>query len=237
MQLTEPLPVEPFSSVRELAHKQRWIGWLVAGAALPAAGLLDSWTANQFTGHGPTTSGQINTVIQSMRCWGDGATLVVVSLGLALVQPHRWRELGGMLAVALLCAGLVDLVKPVVGRQRPSDAEPAQSAWGIPWHTGNGRNSSFPSGHTATAFSFARGLSLIHPALRGLGIGAASGTALSRMADRRHYLSDCVAGALLGWFLTQFLLTRIFSCLARANIVASQKQPQPAEPRAIPRLF
>ena len=83
------------------------------------------------------------------------------------------------------------------------------------WHLEGNANSSFPSGHVATAFAFARGLSLAYPPLRTLSIVGASGTAWSRMADSRHYLSDCVAGGILGWALA----TPIFQFFMRKEKV------------------
>lgn len=152
----------------------------------------------------PIRSGQLKAVLRAMRCWGEGATLAVVSLGIISVKPRRWREPLAALVVAFMCAGVVDLVKPLIGRDRPIETitetgePPARSA-------GNW-NSSFPSGHTATAFAFARGLSLAYPALQPICLLAATGTAVSRMYDQRHFLSDCVAGALLGWYLAGWLL-------------------------------
>ncbi|MGL5095623.1 MAG: phosphatase PAP2 family protein, partial [Planctomycetia bacterium] len=96
----------------------------------------------------------------------------------------------------VLCAVAVDAVKPYAARKRPTETVP----WGGSWQTGAGRNSSFPSGHVATAFAFGRGLSLACPPLTPVVLAAGAGTAVSRMYDGRHYLSDCLVGAAWGWF-------------------------------------
>ena len=64
------------------------------------------------------------------------------------------------------------------------------------------KDSSFPSGHTAVAFSLASSLSRD---IKGhwddvAFYGAASLTGLARMNDNKHWLSDVVAGATLGIF-------------------------------------
>jgi hypothetical protein len=92
-------------------------------------------------------------------------------------------ELARDLALAwALAGGTTGVLKVTVNRTRPG-----------------GGDHSFPSGHTATAFCAA-------PVLSGrfgwrVGVPAylvASAVALGRMEDRRHYLSDVVAGAAIG---------------------------------------
>jgi undecaprenyl-diphosphatase len=104
-----------------------------------------------------------------------------------------------MLVASMLTAATVEIVKPLSGRARPSetalvlaDATPVAI---------NGRNSSFPSGHAATAFAFARVLSLAYPAVTPVCMVAAAGTAASRIFEHRHFFSDCVAGAAIGWLI------------------------------------
>lgn len=85
----------------------------------------------------------------------------------------------------LLSYSVTGLMKPVFDRTRP-----------------DGDRYSFPSGHTATAFTtagvicqryggWAGGVSL------GLGVMAAMG----RMEELKHYPSDVVAGATIGWII------------------------------------
>lgn len=58
---------------------------------------------------------------------------------------------------------------------------------------------SFPSGHTALAFATAAVIDRhAGNVVSILGYGLAAGTALGRMEDRRHYLSDVMFGAALG---------------------------------------
>jgi membrane-associated phospholipid phosphatase len=173
--------------------------------ALALAFQWDQWAADQLAK--PISSGQTKAVLRAMRCWGEGATLVVLSAGILLVQRNRWKEMGAVMIAVLVCAGTVDLIKPWFSRLRPNQVLEIRAGSAEP--DPNGWNSSFPSGHTATAFSFASGLTTLYPPLRPVCLFAAGGTALSRMFDQRHWLSDCVAGAALGWFLAGFLVRRL----------------------------
>lgn len=176
---------------------------ILAGyAALFAIALWFDAAVAKFFSH-PLRSGQLNSILASLRCWGEGPTLVLLALGISIAAPARTRMAVWALVCALAVGATVELIKPAFARMRPDEA----LALGEPgsWHHQAGRNSSFPSGHTATAFSFARGLSAIVPGVRPVCLLAASGTALSRMHSERHYLSDCVAGALIGWYLTTLL--------------------------------
>lgn len=85
-----------------------------------------------------------------------------------------------------LIAAIVLPTKQLIDRLRPDD-----SAF-----------NSFPSGHTATAFAGAELLDLVygeaHPLLSALGYSAACITAMGRVLNERHWVSDVFAGATLG---------------------------------------
>ena len=173
----------------------------------------------------PIESGQTKAAIRAMRCWGEGATIVVLSIAIVWVQPSLSPKMGAVLLLTLICAGVVDVIKPMFGRLRPSEvAVESNNAWvgGSSW------NSSFPSGHTATAFAYARGLSQLFPTLKPVVLIAASGTALSRMYDQRHFFSDCVAGALLGWFLCGWGWRLLARLKARVASFVAPPVPQPS---------
>jgi membrane-associated phospholipid phosphatase len=87
-------------------------------------------------------------------------------------------------------------VKFLTGRERPNSADGAHSF--DPFRTGD---TSFPSGHTALAFGMATALAAEVPgAWDDVGfLGLATATGLSRINDNRHWLSDVVAGAAVGF--------------------------------------
>lgn len=119
--------------------------------------------------------------------YGHGAILAGGALGLLatgwITEDPNLRGAGSEMARSLAYTSLVVTgLKIGVGRTRP-----------------NGGRWSFPSGHTAAAFSVAPVLS------RRFGRAAtipayaiAVATGLGRMEDRKHYLSDVLAGAAIG---------------------------------------
>jgi undecaprenyl-diphosphatase len=94
-----------------------------------------------------------------------------------------------------VCAGLVTffLVKRVTGRERPCSAEPHCWATLLPPD-----RFSFPSGHTITAFAAAVPYGLYYPVLFPGLIFCALSIASSRILLGLHYLSDVLAGMLIG---------------------------------------
>lgn len=119
--------------------------------------------------------------------YGDGAFLAAATATLwtagRLAGSTRVTDVSVDLARGLAVDGaLVWATKLAVGRTRPS-----------------GGPHSFPSGHTSTAFTVAPILAH-HFGWRvgGPALALATMTGLGRLEDRRHYISDVVAGAALG---------------------------------------
>lgn len=121
---------------------------------------------------------------------GNGI-LPVAASGAALTYgklSHRpgVSDFGSDLLRAQIVNGILSLsLKRLTGRQRPD---------GTPW--------SFPSGHTSTAFASATvvyrhyGWKFGIPAL-----AMASYVGMSRLQENKHYLSDVIAGAVLGGYV------------------------------------
>jgi membrane-associated phospholipid phosphatase len=101
----------------------------------------------------------------------------------------------GILAIAVTSA-LVNLGgKTLSGRRRPD-----RSAAGVPGtrHVRMPTSSSFPSGHSASAFAFATAISRDSPWLAIAIQFLAGSVAYSRVHTGVHYPGDTVAGALIG---------------------------------------
>lgn len=122
--------------------------------------------------------------------WGDARLQGTLALGLWAVGS--WQDsdevagLGYDLSRSLLLTyGVTSVLKVAVQRTRP-----------------NGENYSFPSGHTSAAFSTAGVVSRRYGgwATAGtLALGVLTG--LGRMEDEKHFASDVVAGATIGWII------------------------------------
>jgi undecaprenyl-diphosphatase len=97
-------------------------------------------------------------------------------------------------AAAVASAGLtVTALKQLFDRARPPAADSALDPIGlVP------SSASLPSGHAATAFAAAVAVGLVYPRLRRPLLAMAAVVALSRVYLGVHYLSDVLAGAMLG---------------------------------------
>jgi membrane-associated phospholipid phosphatase len=118
-----------------------------------------------------------------------------------VVHRLRWRA-AAVVAAAGAISGLNSVLKWVVGRRRPVTGVPAFDVdpfvGGLPGLFGAEKNLSFPSGHACLAFATAAALGLLWPRWRWAFYAAAAVTAVERMVENAHYLSDCVAAAGLG---------------------------------------
>jgi len=136
-----------------------------------------------------------------MRLWmvaatrgGDGWLWYAVGVVVLLTGgPERFRALlAAVLAVGVGITLFLNL-KRVCGRKRPGTMEPHSWAKLLPPD-----QFSFPSGHTITAFSMAVSLAVFYPAMTLGLLFCAFSVALSRILLGMHFLSDVVAGAVIG---------------------------------------
>jgi hypothetical protein len=98
---------------------------------------------------------------------------------------------------AVVAAAVSEVVKLGVGRVRPLDGADPDRFRPL---SGNG---SFPSGHTTVAFAVASALAheTHHRWLDVALYGLASATALSRLNDNSHWMSDVMAGGIVGYLV------------------------------------
>jgi membrane-associated phospholipid phosphatase len=185
-------------------------GALVAGCAILAVMVLaDGWVAetmkrsprwlivlfDQLTDFGKS----------GWFLWPTGILLLAVA---ALASPAlRFIDRLTLAAVGLRLAFLftavavpslvVTIVKRIIGRARPYVGEYAdpflylQPVWRSDY-------ASMPSGHATTAFAVAVAIGLIWPRLRALMLAYALVIAVSRVVLDAHYVSDVMAGAIVG---------------------------------------
>lgn len=113
----------------------------------------------------------------------------------------------------LLTGVAVQLFKHLCGRERPSAATRPGGFWNGPYarfrdfKDGKGIASfdAFPSGHTTTVFAAATTISDFYtePWVSYLCYSLATVTAVSRVTESTHWLSDCFIGAIIGHYGTR----------------------------------
>lgn len=131
---------------------------------------------------------------------GDGVYLTLFSAGLLAggwwlgrrnLMEAGWQSLVAHGAAALL----VTVLKHVVGRPRPK----FNHAGGFQlWPSLDNGFDSFPSGHAAASFAVAAVLARRYPSAGWLWYGAAVFVACSRILRGSHFVTDVMAGAILG---------------------------------------
>ena len=135
-------------------------------------------------------------------------TLVLLAAGSALfsrLAPRPWARTLVVCALAVVLAvALKDQAKYLFGRLWPEtwvDNNPSwigTGAYGFhPFHGGRGW-ASFPSGHMTLVTAPATVLATIIPRLRWLAMLATGLVAVGLLGSNYHYLSDIIAGTMLG---------------------------------------
>lgn len=201
-------------SVRRNAPSHlRHLGWrVITSVALGIVSVVLVWVifdSPLIAAAELADSDRIHDVARLANRLGGGMnpTMIIIFFGFAgiIFVHHRWVHFSVAMTLAALAAGLlVQLLKFVVSRSRPE-------LWlGAFDHTGP-LASSFPSGHTVSAFAIASVLLFgsRSPALRIVSMMLATLVAASRVVSFRHWPSDVFASALLGLLFGWFFITAL----------------------------
>jgi membrane-associated phospholipid phosphatase len=141
--------------------------------------------------------------------FGNGAITIPVLAGIYLYgrfgENDKLERTALLATEGFLVSGLFSTVLKVsMGRHRPSKGNPADTFDGP-----STSNKSFPSGHTTTAFAVATIVANEYehiPLIAPLSYGIATMTGFSRLNDNKHWASDVVFGAALGYFTSKTIL-------------------------------
>ena len=126
-----------------------------------------------------------------------GTIVILLLMTSFFLWETRKREWVLPLWMSFIATGLVTLfLKIIVDRTRPFGASLLFPGW----------NTSFPSWHAAAAFAGLAILDKEFPKLKWFWIGFASLVAFSRIYIGVHYLSDVMAGVILGYGLGLLML-------------------------------
>ena len=125
---------------------------------------------------------------------GDGWLWYAMGLViLAFGGAERFAALGAAGMAAVFSIVVFIWLKRFTGRKRPCQIQPHRWATLLPPD-----QFSFPSGHTMTAFAVSISLALFYPSLIPALMFCAFSIAVSRILLGMHFLSDVMAGAIIG---------------------------------------
>ncbi|HEX7078260.1 MAG TPA: phosphatase PAP2 family protein [Candidatus Eisenbacteria bacterium] len=197
-----PLAVAPalastplLPSIRGSAHPTN--PSVLREAAVSAALLGGAFALDHTVRPGWSDQGGGRFVEEPGETFGGATLLVGVTLGLgaegaAFHHPSAFRTAKELAWAGAGATIAVTALKEVTRRERPDGSD----------------RLSFPSGHATAAFAAATVVARERGGAIGwLAYGAAATAGYARVADRHHYLSDVVAGAILGRLIGR-LVTR-----------------------------
>jgi membrane-associated phospholipid phosphatase len=182
-------------SVSTTPRLPQWVeGTVLGGGAILAGALLDKPVDRFMKKHqGSSAARAWNTIGKDMPIALVGAAAGAIAFG----NP-RMTNMGIISLESVASAAAVSIAaKRLVGRARPSE-ELGQFS-----RTPNHSNASFPSNHSTVAFAAVTPFAQEYdaPWLYGL----AAGSSLGRTAGRQHWVSDVVAGGVLGYAMGSWL--------------------------------
>lgn len=194
--------------------KKRDWGYLAIGAGTFAAMTLADKPIQQRALRWRRENGTVRNISAQVTEFGglyEGYTLAAVGL-YGLIFKKRKMQTTTLLATQayIVGAAVMQSVKYVTGRTRPSFYDPntiATPTFKGPFHdmrdyTGRRISSSFPSGHTTVAFAAATVFAREYSDRKWVPIlaySAASLVGISRVTENKHWASDVVMGAALGY--------------------------------------
>lgn len=163
--------------------------------------LWDERLAYYCQGLNLTFLGMVNLITHA----GDSLWYYILLIPAFLLARLVWKnELWSSRSLyVLLCLSLSGIVstglKWLAGRHRPINLF-EDGLFGFEFFkiVFTYESTSFPSGHSVTAFALATAISFIYPRWSPIAIAIAILIALSRVALTAHYLSDVIAGAVVG---------------------------------------
>ena len=142
-------------------------------------------------------------IAEIVTIWGESLWYYIILVPAFIyfwfmAKNKLWSMRSLFLLISISASGLISiLIKWLVGRYRPSMLL-KEDLFGFNYFSVGYELSSFPSGHTVTAFSLAAAVSILFPRLGIPAFIVAVSIGISRILITSHYLSDVIAGAGIG---------------------------------------
>ena len=196
--------------------------WYAAGFVVGTVALspIDLTLAEELRDSTRQANHFLRDVATGFRVMGRPGAFLLASGMFAVGRVSRHDDLAdvGLHAAEsiLLATWTTDALKSLFGRARPDEDPEDPHDFAVGRGFRNHRFTSFPSGHTTSAFAaaaaFSSEIERIHPGrswwVSPLLYGGATLVGASRMYNNKHWASDVVAGAAIGtfagWKVTRF---------------------------------
>ena len=192
--------------------------------------------------------GDLVKFIHLCEVFAHGLGAVTILIAMYVLDESKRRFLPRVIACVWLSAFLASLFKFCIGRWRPhagmelASVNDTFAGWFPSLNgtklisTAGHQVQSFPSGHTATAFGLAIGLSYVYPRGRYFFFTIATFAGLQRIIDTQHYPSDVLAGAAIAFLVGSRAtgtspLSRLFT---RFEDSRGEKNPNASEESSVP---
>ncbi|UUL81407.1 phosphatase PAP2 family protein [Sphingomonas qomolangmaensis] len=167
---------------------------------------------------------------------GDQPPLIALSAtvlvaGLALHHGLTARTGLRMLATHALATAIKDVIKRSVDRTRPDHA----LVEGYRMESGDSHEhelTSFPSGHTAGAVAVAEAVAREVPLLGAPARLLAASVAIIQVPRAKHYVSDVIVGAAIGW-AAERLVNAVVESVFLTRHSREGGYPEPRTPRSV----
>ena len=152
-----------------------------------------------------------NEFVSVFGALGHGMGVLAIGATIYVLDETNRRKIPRLLACAFLPGLVVGIVKLFVCRIRPREFDFGfgiyDSVLGVfPFHSLSSNFQSFPSGHSATGFGLAVGLSWLYPKGKSLFFAFAVLITWQRIVSESHFLSDTICGAILGIIISRLCL-------------------------------
>jgi membrane-associated phospholipid phosphatase len=195
--------------------------WLYSGAAfgitaalILADGNIDAWMRTQKQKH--KWVNETSPVITKFGSNYGVYSVIATGLISAACKNEKGIQTTLLATQAMITSGIwVNIIKVCTGRERPKAAYLYDQIPGGKWHgflaryinespdeRSNFSYDSFPSGHTATAFSIATVFASQYNDTKAVPVllySAATLVGISRMTEHQHWASDVFVGGLIGY--------------------------------------
>jgi membrane-associated phospholipid phosphatase len=180
----------------------RWL--LIAVVAVALSFTLDNWTYHHIH-MAKVYDTDWGRALRSVGYWP-----LWIALAAAMWLHDRTITRAAYLAASVSAAGILgEMLKIVVRRDRPGVADGAYAfrAWSD--HPFSSSGFGMPSSHAIIAFSGATALAALFPRATPIWYALAIGCAITRLLAGAHFLSDVLAGAILGATVALALRARL----------------------------